>query len=146
MRASRPNQRTTNSGVFTPGQDGVEYYGRIEEIYELSFQGCEPLNPVVFKCHWFDPQMTRWTPNVGLVEIQHDLMMAGDDVYIVAQQATQVCYLSYPYQTDDRLKGWDVVYKVSPHGKLPVSNDADYNLDPNANERVLSRRWARREF
>ena len=27
------------------------------------------------------------------------------------------------------------MYKVSPHGKLLVSNDADYNLDPNANER-----------
>jgi hypothetical protein len=23
----------------------------------------------------------------------------------------------------------DVVYKVSPHGRLPVSNDEDYNLD-----------------
>jgi hypothetical protein len=26
--------------------------------------------------------------------------------------------------------GWDVVYKVSPHGKLPVPNNEDYNLDP----------------
>ena len=55
----------------------------------------------------------------------------GDDVYIVAQQATQVYYLSYPCQTDNRLKGWDVVYKVSPHGKLPVPNNEDYNIDPN---------------
>jgi hypothetical protein len=29
------------------------------------------------------------------------------------------------------LKGWDVVYKVSPHSKLLVPNDEDYNLDPN---------------
>jgi len=49
----------------------------------------------------------------------------------VAQQATQVYYLSYPCQTDNRLKGWDVVYKVSPHGKLPVPNNEDYNIDPN---------------
>ena len=46
---SRPNQRTTNTGVFTQGLDGVEYYGRIEEIYELMFHGCKPLNPVIFK-------------------------------------------------------------------------------------------------
>ena len=39
--------------------------------------------------------------------------------------------ISYPCQTDDRLKGWDVVYKVSPHGKLPVPNNEDYNIDPN---------------
>ena len=58
-------------------------------------------------------------------------MYPGDDVYIVAQQATQVCYLSYPCQTDNRLKGWDVVYKVSPHGKLHVPNNEDYNIDPN---------------
>ena len=53
---SRPNRRTTNSGVFTPGDDGFEYYGRIEEIYELTFHGSETLKPVIFKCHWFDPQ------------------------------------------------------------------------------------------
>jgi hypothetical protein len=34
---SRPNQRTTNTRVFMPGHDGVEYYGRIKEIYELKF-------------------------------------------------------------------------------------------------------------
>jgi len=58
-------------------------------------------------------------------------MYPGDDVYVVAQQATQVYYLSYPCQTDNRLKGWDIVYKVSPHGKLPVPNNEDYNIDPN---------------
>ena len=40
---SRPNQRTTNTGVFTQGLDGVKYYERIEEIYELTFYGCKPL-------------------------------------------------------------------------------------------------------
>ena len=27
--------------------------------------------------------------------------------------------------------GWDVVYKVSPHGKVPIPNNEDYNIDPN---------------
>ena len=73
----------------------------------------------------------RRTPNLGLVEIRQSSVLPGDDVYIMAQQATQVYYLSYPCQTIDRLKGWDVVYKVSPHGKLPVRNNEDYNIDPN---------------
>ena len=73
----------------------------------------------------------RPTPNLGLVKIRLSSVLPGNDVYIVAQQATQVYYLSYPCQTDDRLKGWDVVYKVSPHGKLPVPNNQDYNIDPN---------------
>ena len=90
------------------------------------------LNPVVFKCHWFDPEVTRRTySNLGLVEIWQDSVLPGDDVYIVAQQATQVYYLSYVCQTKEHLKGWDVVHKVSPHGKVPVPNDEDYNFDPN---------------
>ena len=52
-------------------------------------------------------------------------------MYVVAQQATQVYYLSYPCQTDNRLKGWDVVYKVSPYSKLPVPTNKNYNIDPN---------------
>ena len=112
---SRPNRRTTNTRVFTLGFDGVEYYGRIEEIYELMFHGCKPLNPVIFKCHWFNPSVVRRTPNLGIVEIRQSSVLPGDDVYIVAQQATQVYYLSYPCQTDDRLKGWDVVYNIDPN-------------------------------
>jgi hypothetical protein len=130
--ASRPNRKTTNSGVFTPGLDNVEYYGRIEEIYELSFHGSKPLNPVIFKCHWFDPEVTRRTySNLGLVEVRQDSILPGDDVYIVAQQAIQVYYLPYACQTKEHLKGWYVVHKVSPHGKVPVPIDEDYNLDPN---------------
>ena len=75
---------------------------------------------------------TRYNPaNLGLVEIQQSSVLPGDDVYIVAQQVTQVYYLSYPCQTNNRLKAWDVVYKVSPHSKLPVPNNEDYNIDPN---------------
>jgi len=122
---SRPNRKTTNTGVCTPGDDGVEYYGRIEEIYELTFSGSKSLKPVIFKCHWFDPEEVRQTPKLGLVEIRQPSMYPGDDVYIVAQQATQVYYLSYPCQTDERLIGWDVVFKVSPHGKLPIPNNED---------------------
>jgi hypothetical protein len=68
--------------------------------------------------------------NLGIVEIRQDSTLPGADVYIVAQQATQVYYLPYACQMKEHLKGWDVVYKVSPHGRLPVPNDEDYNLDP----------------
>jgi hypothetical protein len=40
-----------------------------------------------------------------------------------------VYYIPYLCQIKEHLKGWDVVYKVSPHGILPVPNDEDYNLD-----------------
>ena len=82
---SRPNRKTTNSGVVTPGTDGLDYYGRIEEISELSFYGSKPLTPVIFKCHWFHPSVTRRTPKLGLVEILQDSIYPGKDVNIVAQ-------------------------------------------------------------
>jgi hypothetical protein len=127
---SRPNRRTTNSGVFTPGTDGLDYYGRIEEIYKLSFYGDRPFNPIIFKCHWFDPRAARHTPNLGLVEIRQDSVYPRRDVYIVAQQATKVYYTSYACQTKEHLKGWYIMHKVSPHGKVPVPNDEDYNFNP----------------
>ena len=77
----------------------------------------------------------RRGPSLGLVEIQQSSIYPGEDVYIVAQQATQVYYLSYPYETDARLRGWDIVYQVSPHDKLPVPNNEDYNIDPNTYDR-----------
>jgi hypothetical protein len=41
----------------------------------------------------------------------------------------------YHAVTKEHLKGWDVVYKVSPHGKLPTPNGEDYNLDPDTWDR-----------
>jgi hypothetical protein len=34
-------------------------------------------------------------------------------------------------QDKENLKGWDIVHKVSPHGKLPLPIDEDYNFNPN---------------
>jgi hypothetical protein len=116
----------------------VEYYGRIEQIYELNFYGSKPLTPVIFKYHWFDPEVTIWThSNLGLVEFRQDSTLVADDVYIVAQQVTQVYYLPYACQKKEHIKGWDVVYKISHHGKLPILNDEDYNLDLDTYDRVF---------
>jgi hypothetical protein len=100
-----PGRKTTNSQVFMLGTIGVEYYGIIEEIYELEYEGQVPLTPVIFKCHWFDPGQTRRTPHLGLVEIRYDSVYNAKDVYIVAQQAAQVYHTPYASQDKDHLKG-----------------------------------------
>jgi len=115
-----PDRKSTNSGVSAVGEGGIEYYGRVEAIYELLFYGENPPNVVVFKCHWFLPSKTRRThEHVGLVEIRQDTHLNGPEVYIMAQQATQVFYLPYACQTVEELKGWDVVYDVPPHLRPP---------------------------
>jgi hypothetical protein len=91
----RPNRRTINNGVRTLSSfDGVDYYGRLEEIYELEYHGCKPLKPVIFKCHWFDPSASamRQNKNLGLVKIKQSSVYPGHNVHIVAQQTTQVYY------------------------------------------------------
>jgi hypothetical protein len=57
----------------------LEYFGRIEEIYELNFHGSKPLTLVIFKYHWFDPEVMRQThSNLGLVDIQQDSTLPGE--------------------------------------------------------------------
>jgi hypothetical protein len=56
-----------------------------KKLYELNFHGSKPLTPVIFKCHWFDPQVMRQThSNLEIVKIRQDSTLPGDDVYIVA--------------------------------------------------------------
>jgi hypothetical protein len=125
---SRPNAKTVNTGVFTGGQDSTEYYGRLQDVYEVTFdKGIHNLTLVMFRCHWFDPENgLRTNPSIGLVEVMPSTTYRGSDVFVVANQATQVYYLPYPCQNEE-LKGWEVVFKVSPHGKLPMPNEDDYN-------------------
>jgi hypothetical protein len=84
----RPNRRTTNNGVcMRSSSDGVDYFGRLQEIYELEYHDCKPLKPVIFKCLWFDPSARgmRQNKNLRLVEIKQSSVYPGHDVYIVAQ-------------------------------------------------------------
>jgi hypothetical protein len=117
-------------GVVTPDVDQEDYYGTVEEIYELEYHGEKAPKPVIFKCQCFNPAVSRKYPKFGIVETRQDSFYPGDDVYIVAQQARQVYYCPYACKTDPHLQGWYIVHKVSPHGKLPGSNDDDYNLNP----------------
>ena len=130
---TRPNPRTRNSGVLCPGKDGLDYFGVVLDIIELDCDFGKQKNPVVFKCHWFNPKRVRRRPEIGLVEVERDSVYTGEDVYILAHQAIQVFYLPYPCKTVKRLIGWDVVITVPPRNKVPTPNDDDYHqrLNPN---------------
>jgi hypothetical protein len=77
----RPHRKTTNSGVFTMCA-GIEYYGKVEEMYELHFVGSNPPKVVIFKCHWFDPEKTRPEDKIGLVKIQRDNKLDCEDLLL----------------------------------------------------------------
>jgi len=125
---SRPNAKTINTGVFTKGAGEFDYYGRLQNVYELTFNRTNiELKLVVFKCHWFDPCTgphggQRSEPSIGLVEVKPSTTYHGPDVFVVAHQDFQVYYLPYPCKKEG-LIGWEVVFHVSPHGKLPSSSE-----------------------
>jgi hypothetical protein len=61
-----------------------------------------------------------------MVEIKHNEQLSGNDNFILAHQAEQVYYLSYPCQ---KLDAWRVVYKVNPRERLHTPADAAYHID-----------------
>ena len=102
---SRPNRKTTNTGVLCQCRDNLDYYGIVKEIIELDCDFGKKKNPVVFRCHWFNPKRVRRRPEIGLVEIERESVYEGDDVYILAHQAIQVFLSSVPMQNCETSTG-----------------------------------------
>ena len=71
----RPGLTTINTGVCVTSYDesdnALEYYGVIEDIIKIKWEGSIKLELVLFYCRWFDPTPNglRRTEDLGLVEI-----------------------------------------------------------------------------
>jgi hypothetical protein len=114
LEASHPLAATCNSRVATSGEDAsgvaVDYYGVLQKIIEYTFGGAKELKVVFFQCDWFDPIHGTRVDDFGMVEVKHESRYIGINL-LLAHQAQQVYYLSYPHVS---LKNWWVVYKVNP--------------------------------
>ena len=99
---ARPGLTTINSGVCVTSYDEAgnnhEYFGVIEDIIKIEWEGSMKLELVLFYCRWFDPTPNglRRTPDLGLVEVKHSLRLSNFDPFVMASQVSQVYYLSYP--------------------------------------------------
>ena len=102
----------------------LEYYGVIEDIIKITWEGSMHLELVLFDCHWFDPTPNgvRRTENLGLIEVNHTSRLSNFDPFVMASQVTQVYYLPYPCKTRLDLLEWSVVYHVAPQGYIPLNN------------------------
>ncbi|XP_066335261.1 uncharacterized protein [Miscanthus floridulus] len=122
--SKRAGLATTNSGVCVTCTDdngnALEYFGVIEDIIKISWEGREQLDLVLFYCRWFDPTSrgVKRTENLGLVEVKHSSRLQNFEPFVLASQVTQVYYLSYA-SDDPSLKDWWVVYHVAPRDRLP---------------------------
>lgn len=102
---SRDSRCTTqNSGVFltakttsfasskdqNPIVGNVNYYGSIEEIFELDYWGV--FNVVLFKCCWYQEEKDAY----GLTKVNFNKLCFKNDPYVLSSQVQQVFYVEDP--------------------------------------------------
>jgi hypothetical protein len=127
FESSHPMAATQNSGVVTRATDieGHEacYYGKIKNIIEITFAGNKPLALVFFECKWYDSKYYR--TEFGMTQIQPKKLLQGHNTYILAYQADQVYFSTYPCK---KLSTWRVVYNVNPHERLYTLGEDEYQF------------------
>ena len=109
-------RKTQNSGVFVHGLQNEEYYGVLEEIFQLSYLNGNFV--VLFKCRWFDNRKIKRYKNRTSIFVK-DLRYETEP-FILANQAKQVFYL------DDLFNGpnWKVVEHFSHRHIWDIPEDA----------------------
>jgi len=83
-------------GIHVEGE--TEFYGIIQQILEVEYPGLLNLKCVIFKCDWFDPVIDRGVRknNLGVVDVNANKTYSKFKPFILALQAGQVSFLSYP--------------------------------------------------
>ncbi|KAL9680350.1 hypothetical protein QQ045_018228 [Rhodiola kirilowii] len=103
-----------NSHVYVKGTEGIHYYGVIEEILHMRCRTHHRLRVVVFKCRWYDPHFVKAYPANGIVIVNTRRPYMHYDPYILAQQAVQVYYVTFPALGGQNNQGWVAVCPVKP--------------------------------
>ncbi|XP_074557058.1 uncharacterized protein LOC141813050 [Curcuma longa] len=112
---------TMNSGVCVQSSnDGApsnDFYGLLDEILEVEYTGSD-IRVVLFMCRWFDPvRGMNVHPRYHLVEINHKRLYKRYEPFVLAQQAIQVFYASYPSLKRDKIDWW-AVCKTKARSKI----------------------------
>lgn len=121
----KPDLSIINSGVCVTSRDEdnnvTEYFGVIEDIIKISWEGSMQLELVLFYCRWFDPTSrgVRRTEKLDLVEVKHGSSLSNFEPFVMASQVTQVYYFPYACTSKPDLKDWWIVQHVPPEDHLP---------------------------
>ncbi|XP_060186166.1 uncharacterized protein LOC132615574 [Lycium barbarum] len=119
--------KTQNSGVLVRGDDpdpNKEYYGVLEDIYELSYVGNKKV--YLFKCHWWDvARLGRGykIEKYGFTSVNTHCALNTNEPFVLAYQSEQVFYLN-----DMVNKDWLVVVKTNPRDLFNIPEVEDEAL------------------
>ncbi|OMP08434.1 hypothetical protein COLO4_06471 [Corchorus olitorius] len=132
-------RRTMNSGVFVRGSESDESstgcYGLLLNIVQVEYCGDEAKKVVVlFECSWVETtDGMKVHPLYNIVDINRK-ELCKDEPFILAQEAIQVYYCSYPSIPRDK-SDWKAVCDTKPRRvrKLNSGDGVDiYNDDDDA--------------
>jgi hypothetical protein len=109
--SGRVGLTTINSGVcvssFDESSNALEYYGIIEDIIKIEWEGSMKLELVLFYCSWFDPTPNglRRIEDLGLVEINHTLRLSNFDPFEMAVRLLKCTICHTRVRTESCLHG-----------------------------------------
>ncbi|XP_074347400.1 uncharacterized protein LOC141686254 [Apium graveolens] len=89
----------------------VNYYGSIEEIFELDYWGA--FRVVLFKCCWYQEEKDLY----GLTRVNFNKLCQKSDPYVLASQVQQVFYVEDPFE-----KNFHYVIKNIPRDWCDTEN------------------------
>nr|GMC69389.1 uncharacterized protein LOC109179592 [Ipomoea batatas] len=114
-----------NSGVCIKGinysVDESDYYGRLVEVVQVEYPGLPIKRTILFKCEWFDPTSVgmKVHPKYKLVEVNHKRRFNLYEPFVLAMQAAQVYYCTYPSLRHDKFDWW-AVCKIKARSNVEV--------------------------
>jgi hypothetical protein len=115
-----------NYGVCVESQGGVDYFGTLEEVIQLSYHGSDAeYKTILFNCNWFDcDKGMNIHEKYRLVEVNHTRRLPWYDPFVVSYQASQVYYAPYPSLKRDKVQWW-AVFKTKARSEVdaPVESD-----------------------
>nr|GMD28243.1 uncharacterized protein LOC109179592 [Ipomoea batatas] len=118
-------KETMNSGVCIKGInysiDESDYYGRLVEVVQVEYLGLPVKRTILFKCEWFDPTTVgmKVHSQYKLVEVNHKRRFNRYEPFVLAMQAAQVYYCTYPSLRRDKLDWW-AVCKIKARSEVEV--------------------------
>ncbi|XP_075110547.1 uncharacterized protein LOC142161640 [Nicotiana tabacum] len=121
-------RKMQNSGVLVRGDDSdsnKEYYGVLEDIYELSYVGNRKV--YLFKCHWWDvARLGRGykIDKYGFTSVNIRCALNTNEPFVLASQSEQVFYLHDMVDND-----WCVVVKINPRDLFKIPDNDDNCVD-----------------
>ncbi|XP_075105600.1 uncharacterized protein LOC142179445 [Nicotiana tabacum] len=121
-------RKTQNSDVLVRGDDSdsnKEYYGVLEDIYELSYVGNRKV--YLFKCHWWDvARLGRGykIDKYGFTSVNIRCALNTNEPFMLASQSEQVFYLDDMVDND-----WLVVVKINPRDRFKIPDNYDNCVD-----------------